>query len=163
MIATINDLMGERALATRRSGAKFAGLGRLGETDSSLVTLPASFYGFDNWAEPPLYADASRAVPGSFSYGSPPPVESSSSPIDWNAAIQSVTKLIQTGQQAYAQQRIIDLNMERARAGLTPLDPRNFSPSAAVNFGLTPQAQQTLLYGALALGAVLLLSRRKKK
>ena len=168
MKVTINDLMGERALATRSSGARFArsrprmrGLGQDFfpmysdvPTDYGVavepVTVPSSFYGFDNWAEPPIYATPAETV-------------AASSSTDWGAAIQDVVKLIQAGQQAYAQSKIIELNMERARAGLQPLDPRNFSPSAAVNFGLTPQAQQMLLVGALALGAFLIFKGRGKR
>lgn len=76
---------------------------------------------------------------------------------------ESIAKGAATVSQAVAQQRIIDLNIERAKRGLPLLDPKNFSPSAAVNFGLTPQASQMLLYGGLALGAILLLKGRARK
>lgn len=75
--------------------------------------------------------------------------------------LRDIGDLFKTGYQAYAQQRIIDLNVERAKQGLPLVDPRNFSPSAAVNFGLTPQAAQMLLIGGGAL--VLLMMLRKKK
>jgi len=76
----------------------------------------------------------------------------------WEGLIKGATAV----SQAVAQQRIIDLNIQRARAGLPLLDPTKFSPSAAVNFGLTPQASQMLLIGGIALGAVLLLRSKRK-
>jgi len=72
-----------------------------------------------------------------------------------------LANLIKAGMQLQAQQKILDLNVARARSGLPPVDPRYFSPSAAVNFGLTPQATQMLVIGALGLGALLLLRRKK--
>lgn len=76
------------------------------------------------------------------------------------SVLRDITALLQAGQQAVAQQRIIDLNIARARQGLAPVDPRWFSPSAAVNFGLTPQASQMLLIGGVALVALLALRRK---
>lgn len=76
------------------------------------------------------------------------------------SVLRDITALLQAGQQAVAQQRIIDLNIARARQGLAPVDPRYFSPSAAVNFGLTPQASQMLLIGGVALVALMALRRK---
>jgi hypothetical protein len=75
----------------------------------------------------------------------------------------NILKTAQLVQSAVAQQRIIDLNIARAKAGLPLLDPRNFSPSAAVNFGLTPQAQQALLIGGAAILGIMLLRGRNRK
>lgn len=102
-------------------------------------------------ALPPVYEGSTGVTAGAVSSGS-------GFNFDWNALVKGATAV----SQAVAQQRIIDLNIQRAKAGLPLLDPKNFSPSAAVNFGLTPQAQQMLLYGGLALGAVLLLKGRSK-
>lgn len=78
-----------------------------------------------------------------------------------SSVLSDITNLLRLGQQAVAQQRILDLNIARARQGLPMIDPRYFSPSAAVNFGLTPDATKMLLIGGGALLVILMLSRRK--
>jgi hypothetical protein len=101
---------------------------------------------------------------GGSSGGTPVRVTTTDGGTSWvnSSVIKDITALIQAGQQAVAQQRIIDINMQRARQGLPLIDPRNFSPSAAVNFGLTPQASQMLLIGGIALAAVMFLGRSRK-
>lgn len=57
-------------------------------------------------------------------------------------------------------------NLERMRRGQSPLsvdDWRALTPPAAtVEVGMAPQTQRLLIFGALGLGAVLLLMRRKR-
>ena len=48
--------------------------------------------------------------------------------------------------------------LERARQGLPPLQPSEYAP--AINVGLSPQTRNLLIYGGIALVAVLLLRRR---
>jgi hypothetical protein len=59
-----------------------------------------------------------------------------------------------------AQEKLLDINLERARLGLPPIDTAAYSPS--VNVGVTPQTQQLLTYaliGVLALGAFALMRK----
>jgi hypothetical protein len=53
----------------------------------------------------------------------------------------------------------MQLNLERARQGLPPVDPTQYS-GLGVQVGLAPQTQNLILIGLIGLGAVLLLSRR---
>lgn len=67
--------------------------------------------------------------------------------------------------QAKAQKELLDVQMDRARQGLPPLDPRQYAP--AVNLSVDPnlmtdvgeRMRPLLIYGGIALGAVFLLSQ----
>lgn len=74
--------------------------------------------------------------------------------------LKDIATAYQIGAQAVAQQKITNLNVQRAAQGLPLIDPRYFSPSAAVNFGLTPQMSQMLVIGGVALLAFMALKRR---
>lgn len=58
----------------------------------------------------------------------------------------------------YQQKEILDIQMERARQGLPPLDPSQYG--VGVTVGLSPDVKRWLLIGGAGLAAVLLLSRR---
>lgn len=60
--------------------------------------------------------------------------------------------------QLYNAQQIAALNIERARAGRPPLNPGIYGPQVGV--GLNPGTQNLVLYGALALGALMLLRKK---
>lgn len=112
------------------------------------VQLPSAFYGWGNWSQ----------VPGDV--GSP---VASSGFSDLDATLNSVIKLAQAGLIWDAQRRMVDLNIERAKRGLAPIDSSQISPQLGVKVGVSPQMQQTLLFGAIALGAVFLLGGRRRK
>lgn len=57
-------------------------------------------------------------------------------------------------------QKLLNLNIQRAAAGLPPITSQAVAPT--VNFGVSADTQKMLLYGAIALGAVFLISRRKR-
>lgn len=59
---------------------------------------------------------------------------------------------------AWQQQQLFDLNIERAKRGLAPISSAQFAPT--YNVGVSPQLQQILLFGGIALLAVLMLRRR---
>lgn len=77
--------------------------------------------------------------------------------------LRAWAELINSGRTAVAQYQITQANIERAKNGQPLIDPRYLSPSAAVNFGLTPQAQQMLLIGGIALVGLMLLKGRGGK
>lgn len=64
------------------------------------------------------------------------------------------TALIMTDQQ----RRLLNVQIDRAQKGLPPLDLTNYT-GVGVRVGIAPQTQQLLIYGGLALLAVLLLRR----
>jgi hypothetical protein len=73
----------------------------------------------------------------------------------WQTGQKILLGLFQTDQQ----RQIMQLNLERARQGLPPVDPTQYS-GLGVQVGLAPQTQNLILIGLIGLGAVLLLSRR---
>lgn len=83
------------------------------------------------------------------------------------AGLGDATDAFQADQQTGMTTAITAANMElvflanyfRQLQGKAPLDPRYTSPS--VNVGLSPDTQQFLLYGGLALFAFAMVSKRK--
>ena len=66
-----------------------------------------------------------------------------------------------TREQVQAQQKILNLQLERARQGLAPLniDPTTYGlPSPSVGVGLTADTKQLLTWGAIGAGALFLFS-----
>ena len=74
----------------------------------------------------------------------------------WYVTAQKLmTALVMTDQQ----RRLLNVQIDRAQKGLPPLDLTNYT-GVGVRVGIAPQTQQLLIYGGLALLAVLLLRRR---
>jgi hypothetical protein len=59
------------------------------------------------------------------------------------------------------QYKLIDFNTERAKKGLPPVDIASYS-GVGVNIGLSPSTQQMLLFGGLAVAALLFFQRSSK-
>lgn len=59
------------------------------------------------------------------------------------------------------QYKLINYNTERAKKGLPPVDIASYS-GVGVNIGLSPSTQQLLLFGGLAVAALVLLTRSGK-
>ena len=59
------------------------------------------------------------------------------------------------------QYKLIDFNTERAKKGLPPVDIAAYS-GVGVNIGLSPSTQQLLLFGGLAVAALLFFNRSSK-
>jgi hypothetical protein len=59
------------------------------------------------------------------------------------------------------QYQLINLNTERAKKGLPPVDIASYS-GVGVNIGLSPSTQQLLIFGGLAVAALVLLTRSGK-
>lgn len=73
----------------------------------------------------------------------------------WYVTAQKLaTALLMSDQQ----RKLLDLQIERARQGLPPLDVSRYT-GAAVQVGIAPQTQNLLMLGGVALLAVLLLRR----
>ena len=78
--------------------------------------------------------------------------------VEGESWINAISRAMTTVAMADYQRRIINAQLERARQGLPPLQPSEYAP--AINVGLSPQTRNLLIYGGLALVAVLLLRRR---
>jgi len=74
---------------------------------------------------------------------------------DWLQIAKQGLNLVQV-------QQLNQINVARARQGLPPIDTSRYT-GTAVNLGLTPQTQQLIIYGGLALLAVLLINNLTKK
>jgi hypothetical protein len=74
---------------------------------------------------------------------------------DWSS---NLTNFLTAAQTAYTTNRLLDLNIQRAQQGLAPISAQSVAPT--VNFGVSTDTQKMLLYGAIALGVVLLLRKR---
>lgn len=59
------------------------------------------------------------------------------------------------------QYQLINLNTERAKKGLPPVDIASYS-GVGVNIGLSPSTQQLLIFGGLAVAALMLFTRSGK-
>ena len=78
--------------------------------------------------------------------------------VEGESWISAISRAMTTVAMADYQRRILNAQLERARQGLPPLQPSEYAP--AINVGLSPQTRNLLIYGGLALVAVLLLRRR---
>lgn len=82
----------------------------------------------------------------------------------WLDTIQNMLKqAVPVYLATYQQKQLIDVNVARAKAGLPPIDQSSFSPQ--VNVGVSPQVTDTAkiaLYGLMGLGALFLISKRKR-
>jgi hypothetical protein len=74
---------------------------------------------------------------------------------DWLQIAKQGLNLVQT-------QQLNQINVARARQGLAPIDTSRYT-GMGVNVGLTPQTQQLVMYGGLALLAVLLINNLTKR
>jgi len=78
--------------------------------------------------------------------------------VEGESWIDAISRAMTTVAMADYQRRIINAQLERARQGLPPMQPSEYAP--AINVGLSPQTRNLLIYGGIALVAVLLLRRR---
>lgn len=78
--------------------------------------------------------------------------------VEGESWISAISRAMTTVAMADYQRRILNAQLERARQGLPPLQPSEYAP--AINVGLSPQTRTLLIYGGIALVAVLLLRRR---
>jgi hypothetical protein len=77
--------------------------------------------------------------------------------------IKDLIELGKQGLTAYQTFQLNQINVERARMGLPPIDVSQYT-GVGVRVGLAPQTQQLLIYGGLALLAVMVfntLARRR--
>ena len=72
--------------------------------------------------------------------------------------IDTLTKLIPALAMTAQQLQLMQLNIERAKNGLPPIDIASYS-GVGVNVGLSPATRNLLIYGGIALLAVLILTR----
>lgn len=79
--------------------------------------------------------------------------------VEGESWIESIARAMGTVAMADYQRRLLNVQLERARQGLPPLDASQYG--ATFNVGLAPGTQQMLLIGGIGLLAVLLLARRR--
>ena len=72
--------------------------------------------------------------------------------------IDTLTKLVPALTMTVQQVQLMQLNVERAKNGLPPIDIASYS-GVGVNVGLSPATRNLLIYGGIAVLAVLLLTR----
>ena len=70
--------------------------------------------------------------------------------------------VINKGLTLYQTQQLNQINIERARMGLPPIDTSQYT-GVGVRVGLSPQTQQLVIYGGLALLAVLVFQSVMKR
>lgn len=78
------------------------------------------------------------------------------------AQVAAQTYLTKT--QIDAQKKILNMNLDRAKQGLTPLDinPANYGlPGPSVGVGMTEDTKKFLMFGGLGLAALFLVSQLK--
>lgn len=78
--------------------------------------------------------------------------------VEGESLISAISRAMTMVAMTEYQRQILKAQLERARQGLPPLQPSEYAP--AVNVGLSPQTRNLLIYGGLALVAVMLLRRR---
>ena len=74
--------------------------------------------------------------------------------------IDTLTKLATAITMTAQQRQLMQLNIERAKKGLPPMDITSYS-GVGVNVGLSPDTKNLLIYGGIALVAVFFLTRKK--
>ena len=74
--------------------------------------------------------------------------------------IDTLTKLVPALTMTVQQVQLMQLNIERAKNGLPPIDIASYS-GVGVNVGLSPATRNLLIYGGVALLAVFLLTRSR--
>ena len=67
--------------------------------------------------------------------------------------VDALGRLLPVIASTYQQKQLLDVQVERARNGLAPLDASQYAPGVRV--GLAPDTQRLLMYGGLALLALL--------
>ncbi len=70
--------------------------------------------------------------------------------------------VINKGLTVYQTQQLNQINLERARMGLPPIDTSQYT-GVGVRVGIAPQTQQLLIYGGLALLAVMVFQSVMKR
>jgi hypothetical protein len=78
--------------------------------------------------------------------------------VEGESWISAISRAMTTVAMADYQRRLLNAQLDRARQGLPPLNASEYAP--AINVGLSPQTRHLLIYGGIALVAVLLLRRR---
>jgi hypothetical protein len=107
---------------------------------------------------------------------------------DWGGLFTSIATTVKdvapAVAQVYTQKKVIDAQLARAKAGLPPLETSQISPTVKVEAALSPESEaaakqialdatrqgvldftsqmKPIFFGALALGAFFLLSKRRK-
>jgi hypothetical protein len=81
--------------------------------------------------------------------------EAKTASFDWNSLVDNVTQLVQVGIQAEAQRDLLQMNLDRARQGLPPINAQQYMPG--VNVGVSDDTKQLLYilgFGALGVFAL---------
>lgn len=74
--------------------------------------------------------------------------------------IDSLSRLLPTLAATYQQKQLLDVQVDRARQGLPPLNTNQYG--AGINVGVSQDTQKLLMYGAIGLGALFVFSTLMK-
>lgn len=75
-----------------------------------------------------------------------------------SSGIQKLAPAVAAVKTAQAATDIQKLNIQRAQQGLPPIDSSQMVPTAGVQVGINRDTQKLIMYGAIGLGAVVLMS-----
>lgn len=130
--------------------------------------------GFFLWlrsAMPRVYEDIKREFKDTAQLSglglSADPVNASTTEATSSSLAQTIKEIANVAAQAYltkeqiqAQNKILSINLQRAQNGqdMLSIDPADYGLQASVGVGLTSDTKQMLMYGALGVGALWLLS-----
>lgn len=73
----------------------------------------------------------------------------------------ALARLLPVLASTYQQKQLLSVQVERARAGLPPLDASNYAPG--VNVGLSPELQRTLIIGGVVVLGLLAYGTLKRR
>lgn len=85
-----------------------------------------------------------------------------------NSIPSTLLQLYQAGRQADVQSQLIDLNIQRAQRGLSPITLNQVggaalaSPNVGTTLSLSEDTKQLLIYGAAGLAGIYFLSKKKR-
>lgn len=107
-----------------------------------------------NSPPPAVYSEAVDAVaPGITGI-----IDSNRAPGEsWTDTLQRLLPILAT---TYQQKQLLDVQVDRARSGLPPLDASMYAPGVQV--GLSSDTTKTLMFGAAAVLALVFMSRRRR-
>jgi hypothetical protein len=75
--------------------------------------------------------------------------------------LDTFTRLLPQLAATYQQKQLLDVQVERARQGLPPLNTNQYA--AGLNVGVSQDTQKMLMYGAIGLGALFVFSTLMKR
>lgn len=133
-------------------GDGFYIFGNADASEYEYITIP------DEWLQPEYVpvAQAAAGEPVVKPRGGGPIVKGEAVGDWFDKLVNAAPKLLAT----YNAQQIASVNADRARRNLPPINASLYGPQVGV--GMDPSTQQMVLFGALGVAAVMLITKKKK-